>query len=79
MIPLLETFADQLSQQADNLAIIMDGSEPEAIAKARRLIHAKLDEPISLAQFNRSFSKIVGCSPRKFREAELSKAKISAQ
>ena len=57
----------------------MDGSEPEAIAKAHRLIHAKLDEPISLAQFNRSFSKIVGCSPRKFREAELSKAKISAQ
>jgi len=135
MILLLETFADQLSRQADNLVIILDGSEPEAIAKARRLIHAKLDEPItlselarvaglseshfcrtfkevtkltvtdyvtrarisaarkellrpaarvsdiafqvgfqSLSQFNRSFVKIVGCSPTKFREAELAKA-----
>lgn len=139
MILLLETFADQLSRHADNLVIILDGSEPEAIAKARRLIHAKLDEPIclsdlasaaglseshfcrtfkevtsltvtdyttrarialarkellrpaarvsdiafkvgfqSLSQFNRSFSKLVGCSPTKFREAELSKAQIQA-
>jgi len=139
MILLLESFADQLSQCAENLAVILDGSEPEAIAKARRLIHAKLDEPISLAQlakaaglseshfcrtfkevtkltvtdyttrariawarkellrpaarisdiafmvgfqslsqFNRSFSKIVGCSPTKFRESELTKAKIQA-
>lgn len=137
MILLLETFADQLSSHADNLVIILDGSEPEAIAKARRLIHAKLDEPISLSelatvaglseshfcrtfkevtkltvtdyttrariaaarkellrpaarvsdiafkvgfqslsQFNRSFSKLVGCSPTKFREAELEKAQI---
>lgn len=137
MILLLETFADQLSRHADNLVIILDGSEPEAIARARRLIHAKLDEPISLAelartaglseshfcrtfkevtkltvtdyvtrarinaarkellrpaarvsdiafqvgfqslsQFNRSFAKIVGCSPTKFREAELAKAHV---
>ncbi len=139
MILLLESFADQLSQCAENLAVILDGSEPEAIAKARRLIHAKLDEPISLAQlakaaglseshfcrtfkevtkltvtdyttrariawarkellrpaarisdiafmvgfqslsqFNRSFAKLVGCSPTKFRESELSKVKIQA-
>ena len=139
MILLLETFADQLSRHAENLVIILDGSEPEAIAKARRLIHAKLDEPISLSelataaglseshfcrtfkdvtkltvtdyttrariaaarkellrpaarvsdiafkvgfqslsQFNRSFSKLVGCSPTKFREAELEKAQIQA-
>lgn len=139
MILLLETFADQLSRHADNLVIILDGSEPEAIAKARRLIHAKLDEPISLAdlasaaglseshfcrtfkevtkltvteyttrariaaakkellrpaarvsdiafqvgfqslsQFNRSFAKLVGSSPTKYREAELAKAKIQA-
>ncbi|MDA7892509.1 helix-turn-helix domain-containing protein [Akkermansiaceae bacterium] len=139
MILLLETFADQLSRHADNLVIILDGSEPEAIAKARRLIHAKLDEPISLAelaaaaglseshfcrtfkevtkltvtdyttrariaaarkellrpaarvsdiafqvgfqslsQFNRSFAKLVGCSPTKFRETELNKAKLQA-
>lgn len=135
MVLLLQTFADQLSRHAENLVVIMDGSEPEAIARARRLIHAKLDEPISLAelaraaslseshfcrtfkevtkltvtdyvtrariatarkellrpatrvsdiafqvgfqslsQFNRSFAKIVGCSPTKFREAELAKA-----
>lgn len=139
MILLLETFGDKLSQQADNLAIIMDGSEPVAIAKARRLIHAKLDEPMSLAelakaaglseshfcrtfkevtaltvtdyttraritwarkellrpavrisdiafqvgfqslsQFNRSFAKIVGCSPSAFRKDELNKAQIPA-
>lgn len=138
MILLLETFADQLSRHADNLVVMMDGSEPEAIARARRLIHAKLDEPISLgelartaglseshfcrtfkevtkltvtdyvtrariaaarkellrpaarvsdiafmvgfqslSQFNRSFSKVVGCSPTKFREAELAKAQKS--
>ena len=139
MILLLETFADQLSRHADNLVIIRDGSEPEAIAKARRLIHARLDEPIrladlaaaaglseshfcrtfkevtkltvtdyttrarisaarkellrpasrisdiafqvgfqSLSQFNRSFAKLVGCSPTKFRETELAKAEIRA-
>ena len=139
MILLLETFADQLSQQADNLAVILDGSEPEAIAKARRLIHSRLDEPLSLSelaktaglseshfcrtfkevtkltvteyttrariawarkellrpaarisdiafqvgfqslsQFNRSFSKLVGCSPSKFRETELEKSSIKA-
>ncbi|MBC8148411.1 MAG: AraC family transcriptional regulator [Verrucomicrobiaceae bacterium] len=32
----------------------------------------------SLSQFNRSFSKIVGCSPTKFRESELTKAKLQA-
>ena len=139
MILLLETFADQLSRHADNLVIILDGSEPEGIAKARRYIHAKLDEPIiladlarvaglsdshfcrtfkevtsltvtdyttrariatarkellrpaarvsdiafkvgfqSLSQFNRSFAKVVGCSPTKFREAELAKARTPA-
>ena len=49
MILLLETFADQLSRRANNLVIILDGSEPEALPKVRRLIHAKLGEPISLA------------------------------
>ncbi len=53
MILLLESFADQLSQHSENLVVILDGSEPEAIAKARRLIHAKLDEPISLANLRK--------------------------
>ena len=30
----------------------------------------------SRSQFNRCFSKIVGCSPTKFRESELTKAKL---
>ncbi len=132
MILLLETFADQLSQQAENLAIILDGTEPEAVARARKIIHAKLSEPISLSelaaaaglseshfcrtfkqvtkltvtdyttraritwarkellrpaarisdiafkvgfqslsQFNRSFLKLVGCSPSSFRKENL--------
>ena len=32
----------------------------------------------SLSQFNRFFSRIVGCSPTKFRESELTKAKLQA-
>ncbi|MGC6464128.1 MAG: helix-turn-helix domain-containing protein [Akkermansiaceae bacterium] len=32
----------------------------------------------SLSQFNRSFAKLVGCSPSKFREAELKKSSIQA-
>ena len=62
MILLLETFADQLSQQAGNLAVILDGSEPEAIAKARRLIHARLDEPVSLSEL----AKTAGLSESHF-------------
>lgn len=139
MVLLLETFADQLTHNANQLVIILDGSEPESIARARKLIHAKLDESISLgelaraaglseshfcrtfkevvkmtvteyitrarinwarkellrpaarisdiafqvgfqslSQFNRSFAKVVGSSPSKFRETELSRAKIRA-
>ncbi|MDB4753648.1 AraC family transcriptional regulator [Akkermansiaceae bacterium] len=32
----------------------------------------------SLSQFNRSISKIVGCSPTKFRKSELTKVKLQA-
>ena len=35
MITLLQSFAEQLGQQAESLAIIDEGSEPAAIAKAR--------------------------------------------
>lgn len=132
MILLLENFANQLSQQADKAAVIFDGAEPPGIAKARKWIHARLGEPISLSdlaqiaslseshfcrsfkevtkmtvteyttrariqwarkellrpatriseiaflvgfqslsQFNRTFLRIVGCSPSQFREQEL--------
>jgi AraC-like DNA-binding protein len=48
MVTLLQTFAEQLSEQADSLAIIDEGSEPAAIAKARKYIHANLDQPLPL-------------------------------
>jgi AraC-like DNA-binding protein len=48
MVTLLQTFAEQLSEQADSLAIIEEGSEPAAIAKARKYIHANLDQPLPL-------------------------------
>jgi methylphosphotriester-DNA--protein-cysteine methyltransferase len=32
----------------------------------------------SLSQFNQSISKIVGCSPTKFRKSELTKEKLKA-
>ncbi|WP_193214594.1 helix-turn-helix domain-containing protein [Luteolibacter marinus] len=48
MITLLQSFADQLSRHAESLAIIAEGSEPAAIAKARKYIHSHLDESLPL-------------------------------
>jgi AraC-like DNA-binding protein len=48
MITLLQSFAEQLSRHAESLAIIEEGSEPAAIAKARRYIHSHLDESLPL-------------------------------
>ncbi|MEO5916167.1 MAG: helix-turn-helix domain-containing protein [Luteolibacter sp.] len=53
MVTLLESFAEQLSDHADSLAIIEEGSEPVAIAKARKYIHANLDQPLPLGQVAR--------------------------
>lgn len=53
MVTLLETFAEQLSEHAESLAIIDEGSEPAAIAKARKYIHANLDQPLPLGQVAR--------------------------
>ena len=53
MVTLLESFAEQLSAHADSLAIIEEGSEPAAIAKARKYIHANLDQPLPLGQVAR--------------------------
>ncbi|GAA5481381.1 helix-turn-helix domain-containing protein [Haloferula sargassicola] len=135
MVQLLESFAHQLGTHAESLAIIEEGSEPAAIAKARKHIHQHLDEPLplgtvarvaglseshfcrlfkdatgltltdyvnrcrvewakkellkpekriseiafqvgyqSLSQFNRSFVRIVGSSPTRWRQDQLSKA-----
>lgn len=48
MVTLLESFAGQLSQLSESLAIIEEGSEPAAIAKARKFIHEYLDSPLPL-------------------------------
>lgn len=48
MITLLQSFAEQLGRHAESLAIIEEGSEPAAIAKARKYIHSHLDEPLPL-------------------------------
>ena len=68
MVILLQNFAEQLlSQIAESLAIIEEGSEPVAIAKARKYIHANLDQPMPLGTVARqaglSASPIsAGCS-----------------
>lgn len=135
MVTLLESFAGQLGQHAESLAIIEEGSEPAAIAKARKYIHENLDSPLplgtvarvaglseshfcrlfkdatgltltdyvnrsriewakkellkpemrvseiaflvgyqSLSQFNRSFARIVGTSPTRWRQDKFSRA-----
>ncbi|MEX1114949.1 MAG: helix-turn-helix domain-containing protein [Akkermansiaceae bacterium] len=53
MVTLLQNFAEQLSEHADSLAIIEEGSEPAAIAKARKYIHTNLDQPLPLGQVAR--------------------------
>lgn len=53
MVTLLQSFADQLSEHAESVAIIDEGSEPSAIAKARKFIHANLDQPLPLGHVAR--------------------------
>lgn len=48
MITLLQSFAEQLGSHAESLAIIEEGREPAAIAKARRFIHEHLDDSLPL-------------------------------
>jgi len=53
MVTLLQTFAEQLSDHAESLAIIEEGSEPAAIVRARKFIHANVDQPLPLGQVAR--------------------------
>jgi AraC-like DNA-binding protein/ligand-binding sensor protein len=53
MVTLLQSFAEQLSEHAEALAIVEEGSEPAAVAKARKYIHANLDQPLPLGQVAR--------------------------
>jgi AraC-like DNA-binding protein/ligand-binding sensor protein len=135
MVVLLQTFSDQLGQYVESLAIIEEGNEPSAIARARRFIHSNVDQSLplgqvareaglseshfcrlfkestgltltdyvnrcrvdwakrellrpevriseiafhvgyqSLSQFNRSFARIAGVSPSKFRRSRVKRA-----
>lgn len=53
MVTLLENFAEQLSEIAEALAICEEGSEPAAIAKARKYIHEHLDQRLPLGEVAR--------------------------
>lgn len=48
MVALLDSFANQLSQHAEEVAISDEGKEPADIQRARRYIHAHLDEALPL-------------------------------
>ena len=134
IVTLLNSFAEQLSRHADELATIQEGREPEAISRARHFVHAHLDESLplpmvarqaglseshfcrvfkevtgltltdyitrcrigwakrellrpsarisevafkvgfqSLSQFNRSFARLVGCSPSAYRSKKITR------
>lgn len=49
MVTLLSTFADQLGRHAEKLAIMSDGSEPAAVARARKFINTTLADPLPLS------------------------------
>lgn len=62
MVVLLEHFAQELSAQSEKLAIAANEKEPAPISRARKHIHAQLDEAISLPQV----ARIAGMSESHF-------------
>jgi AraC-like DNA-binding protein/ligand-binding sensor protein len=50
IIQLLNVFAQFLADYASRHAIAVDGSEPVAVASAKKYVQEHIDEPISLAQ-----------------------------
>lgn len=69
MITLLRSFAEQLGQHAASLAIIEEGREPAAIAKARRYVHQHLAEPLPLGDVAREAGMSESHFCRVFKEA----------
>jgi AraC-like DNA-binding protein len=53
MVTLLSSFAEQLSNYTEQLSIIDQGSEPAAIAKAKKYIHEHLDQALPLGEVAR--------------------------
>lgn len=49
MVTLLVTFGQQLCRHAEKLALISEGSEPAAVARARKFIDATLADPLPLS------------------------------
>ncbi|MFD0894488.1 helix-turn-helix domain-containing protein [Luteolibacter ambystomatis] len=62
MIFLLQSFALQLGQQADLLAVQGQSEEPSSVAKAREFIETRLHEPITLS----SVARVAGFSESHF-------------
>jgi AraC-like DNA-binding protein/ligand-binding sensor protein len=62
MVTLLDHFARELSAQSEKLAIAANEREPAPISRARKHIHAQLDEAISLPQV----ARIAGMSESHF-------------
>jgi AraC-like DNA-binding protein/ligand-binding sensor protein len=54
MVTLLASFAEQLSLYTEQLSIIDQGSEPAAIAKAKKFIHENLDQALPLGDVSRA-------------------------
>lgn len=69
MITLLTTFATQLGRHAEKLAIISDGSEPAAVARARKFIDKTLSDPLPLALVARHAGLSESHFCRVFKEA----------
>ncbi len=49
MVTLLVTFGQQLNRHVEKLALISEGSEPAAVAKAREFIDSALADPLPLS------------------------------
>jgi AraC-like DNA-binding protein/ligand-binding sensor protein len=69
MVTLLATFGDQLSRHAEKLATISDGSEPAAIARARKFIEKTLADPLPLSLVARQAGLSESHFCRLFKEA----------
>ncbi len=69
MVTLLATFASQLGRHAEKLAIMSDGSEPAAVARARKFIDETLADPLPLSLVARQAGLSESHFCRVFKEA----------
>lgn len=69
MVTLLITFAQQLGLHAEKLAIISDGSEPAAVARAKKFIDQTLADPLPLSVVARQAGLSESHFCRVFKEA----------